>query len=100
MGVRAADGRDRRRNLLQPGSRFATGEVMTEAHYEQLLERSATAIDYDNDRSVVVDENRVRGKGIAVILKSTITPSTSHASMRLDADGSLQVITSSVEMGQ
>jgi CO/xanthine dehydrogenase Mo-binding subunit len=90
----------RRINLLQEGERFATGEVMEEAKWEELLDRSATAVDWPHDRCVQVDENRVRGKGVAVILKSTITPSTSHAALRLDADGSLQVLTSSVEMGQ
>ncbi|NMH96828.1 xanthine dehydrogenase family protein [Pseudonocardia sp. K10HN5] len=90
----------RRRNLLGEGDRFATGEIMREAHWRELLDRTAAAIDYDHDRRVMLDENRVRGKGLAVILKSTITPSTSHAAMRLDADGSLQVLTSSVEMGQ
>jgi CO/xanthine dehydrogenase Mo-binding subunit len=91
----------RMRNLLTEGDRFATGEVMHEAHWQQLLESSAKAIDWDGgERGTVVDENRVRGKGIAVILKSTITPSTTHAAVRLDADGSLQVLTSAVEMGQ
>lgn len=90
----------RRRNLLETGDRFATGEPMRESHWAELLDRSASAIDYGRDRRVVVDEHRVRGKGVAVILKSTITPSTSHAALRLDADGSLQVLASSVEMGQ
>ncbi len=90
----------RRRNLLRTGQRYATGEVMAEAHYTELLERSAAAIDYGSDRRVQVDQHRVRGKGLAVILKSTITPSTSTAAVRLDADGSLQVLSSAVEMGQ
>ncbi|WP_209305338.1 xanthine dehydrogenase family protein molybdopterin-binding subunit [Blastococcus sp. CT_GayMR20] len=90
----------RRRNLLQEGSRFATGEVMHEARWTELLERSAAAVGWPADRRVQVSDTRVRGKGIAVILKSTITPSTSNAVVRLDADGSLQVLTSSVEMGQ
>jgi CO/xanthine dehydrogenase Mo-binding subunit len=90
----------RLRNLLVKGARFATGETMRESHWAELLTRSAAAIDYDRDRRVVVDEHRVRGKGVAVILKSTITPSTTHAALRLDADGSLQVLASSVEMGQ
>ncbi|MFK4149722.1 xanthine dehydrogenase family protein molybdopterin-binding subunit [Streptomyces sp. NPDC004065] len=90
----------RRRNLLREGERFATGEVMEEATWEELLDRSASAINWPADRRREVEGNRVRGKGLAVILKSTITPSTSHASLRLDADGSLQVLTSSVEMGQ
>ncbi len=90
----------RNRNLLRQDERFATGERMREAHWAQLLERSAVAVGYDRERRVVVDEHRVRGKGVAVILKSTITPSTTHTSLRLDADGSLQVLASSVEMGQ
>lgn len=90
----------RTRNLLRKGQRFATGERMREAHWKELLDRSAAAIGYDRDRRVVVDEHRVRGKGIAVILKSTITPSITHAALRLDGDGSLQVLASSVEMGQ
>ncbi|HEX8869711.1 MAG TPA: molybdopterin cofactor-binding domain-containing protein, partial [Lentzea sp.] len=90
----------RRRNLLREGDRFATGEVMEEARWEELLDRSAAAVGWQDGRSGQVGEHRVRGKGVAVILKSTITPSTSHAGLRLDADGSLQVLTSSVEMGQ
>lgn len=90
----------RRRNLLREGSRFATGEVMHEARWEELLDRSAASVGWPADRRVQLSPTRVRGKGLAVILKSTITPSTSNAGVRLDADGSLQVLTSSVEMGQ
>lgn len=90
----------RRRNLLRHGERFATGEQMQEAYWHELLDRAAAAVGWPADRRKVVDDERVRGKGIAVILKSTITPSTSHAVLRLDSDGSLQVLTSSVEMGQ
>lgn len=90
----------RRRNLLKDGSRFATGEVMHEARWEELMNRSAAAIGWPHDRRAQLSDTRVRGKGLAVILKSTITPSTSNAGVRLDADGSLQVLTSSVEMGQ
>jgi CO/xanthine dehydrogenase Mo-binding subunit len=90
----------RRMNLLREGEPFSTGEVMREAHWHELLERSASAVGWPDGRRVQVDERRVRGKGIAVILKSTITPSTSNAAVRLDADGTLQVITAAVEMGQ
>lgn len=90
----------RRRNLLTEGQCFATGEPMREAHWHELLDRTVAAMDWPAGRRTVVDGDRVRGKGIAVILKSTITPSTSHAAVRLDADGSLHVLTSAVEMGQ
>ncbi|MBI4492234.1 MAG: xanthine dehydrogenase family protein, partial [Chloroflexi bacterium] len=42
----------------------------------------------------------VRGKGLACMIKSTMTPSNSAASIRLNADGSVQLLTSSVEIGQ
>ena len=40
------------------------------------------------------------GRGIAAGLKTSRTPSTSTASCKLNEDGSLSVLTSSVEMGQ
>lgn len=90
----------RLRNLLTKDAHFATGERMRQGHWAELLRRSAAAIDYDRGRRVMVDEHRARGKGVAVILKSTVTPSSTHAALRLDADGSLQLLCSSVEMGQ
>src|SRR6185437_4529274 len=39
-------------------------------------------------------------KGLSCIIKGTVTPSTSTAGARLNDDGSLDVLTSSVEMGQ
>jgi len=41
-----------------------------------------------------------RGKGLAVAFKSTSTPSTSAATVRLNADGSAVLLTSSAEIGQ
>src|SRR5437764_7827762 len=42
----------------------------------------------------------VRGKGLAVMIKTTMTPSNSTATVRLNADGSATLLTSSVEIGQ
>ena len=39
-------------------------------------------------------------EGVAVAIKSTSTPSTSAASVRLNADGSAILLTSSAEIGQ
>ena len=41
-----------------------------------------------------------RGKGLAVIMKSTTTPTASAASVRLNGDGSVMLLTSSTEIGQ
>lgn len=43
---------------------------------------------------------RVRGKGMAVIVKGTVTPSTSAAACKINEDGSLNAVVSTVEMGQ
>lgn len=90
----------RHKNLLRAGDQFATGEVMTEATYGELLDMAADAVSWSDGIRETVSSDRVRAKGLAVILKSTITPSTTHAAVRLDADGSVQVLTSSIEMGQ
>ena len=41
-----------------------------------------------------------RGKGLALVIKATITPSTSTAAIKLNEDGSVNVLISSVECGQ
>ncbi len=43
---------------------------------------------------------KVRGKGLAVMIKTTMTPSNSSALVRMNADGSAVLLTSSVEIGQ
>lgn len=98
----------RKRNLLHDGDPFATGEKLLDIHYDQLLDRAAEAIRWSERDVRWVPENRVskqngvyrRGKGLALVLKATITPSTSSASVKLNEDGSLNVLTSSVELGQ
>ena len=89
----------RRRNLLVEGDTFATGETLHGVRFGEVLSDALQL----HDAPVPVNEagSRIRtGRGSAVIIKSTITPSTSEASVKLDSDGSLQVLTSTVEMGQ
>ena len=90
----------RMKNLLRDGDTFATGETVQDCHYGELLSRSARAIDWQADEEPRRDGNKVRAKGLSCIIKSTVTPSTSTASVKLNEDGSLDVLTSSVEMGQ
>ncbi|HEY7165607.1 MAG TPA: molybdopterin cofactor-binding domain-containing protein, partial [Candidatus Binatia bacterium] len=44
--------------------------------------------------------SRVRGKGVAVMIKTTMTPSNSNAIVRLSPDGSATLLSGSVEIGQ
>src|SRR5215831_5573946 len=98
----------RRKNLLRDGDSFATGENLDGMHYDELLNQAAASVNWtardarwlaaprgaDNQTSLR------RGKGLALVIKATITPSTSAAALKLNEDGSLDVLTSSVELGQ
>jgi CO/xanthine dehydrogenase Mo-binding subunit len=89
----------RMRNLLVDGQRVMTGEAMFDAHFQELLGRAATWIGWDGG-APVRSGSKVRAKGLSCIIKGTVTPSTSTASVKLNEDASLDVLTSSVEMGQ
>jgi CO/xanthine dehydrogenase Mo-binding subunit len=88
----------RMRNLLREGDTFATGEALHGIRFDEVLRDALTL--FDTDLPEPADPAVRRGRGCAVIIKSTITPSTSAATVKLNADGSLQLLTSTVEMGQ
>jgi len=90
----------RMQNLLRDGDTFATGETVQDCHYGELLTSAAEAIDWQPDELPRRNGSKVRAKGLSCIIKSTVTPSTSTACLKLNDDGSLNVLTSSVEMGQ
>ena len=89
----------RRKNLLRDGDTYATGEVMHEMVFPQLLEDVAAGLGW-SDPKVDPGDDRVRGRGVAAVLKSTRTPSRSEAKVILGNDGRLRIRTSSIEMGQ
>jgi CO/xanthine dehydrogenase Mo-binding subunit len=90
----------RRRNLLVDGQTFATGDVAEDCHFVELLDAAAQGIDWHTSNGPERRGSRVRAKGLSCVTKSTATPSTSTASVKLNEDGSIDVLTSSVEMGQ
>jgi CO/xanthine dehydrogenase Mo-binding subunit len=90
----------RMKNLLQDGDTFATGETVSDCHFRELLSSAATAIGWDPDERPRRSGSKVRAKGLSCIIKGTVTPSTSTASVKLNDDGSVDVLTSAVEMGQ
>lgn len=96
-------------NVLHDGDTFSTGETVHDMHYrELLLEDVQHAIDWQPEDarwmrgtdSAKATGTRRRGKAITCVIKGSVTPSTSSASCKLNDDGSLNVLTSSVEMGQ
>ena len=90
----------RLKNVLQKGDSFSTGEPMPEMHYNELIASAAEKIGWNEGPLVVREGNKIRAKGIGVIVKGMATPTTSTSTVKLNADGSLNVLTSSVEMGQ
>lgn len=91
----------RLKNLLKEGDRFITGEPMISVGISECVKQAAKSIGWDGKAEQSLRSTPiVRAKGLAVAIKSTSTPSTSAASVRLNADGSAILLTSSAEIGQ
>jgi CO/xanthine dehydrogenase Mo-binding subunit len=86
-------------NVLRDGDEFATGQVVEDFRLGELLERTAERIGWGRGEARR-EGHLARGKGLACIVKTTVTPSGSTATLRLDDDGSLSLLTSTVEIGQ
>ena len=94
----------RRQNLLRDGDHYATGEKVDDMHFDRLLDSVAQSIGWpspgaDPEQAVGADHLR-RGRAVVATMKATITPSTSTAAVKLNEDGSVNVLTSSVDLGQ
>jgi CO/xanthine dehydrogenase Mo-binding subunit/aerobic-type carbon monoxide dehydrogenase small subunit (CoxS/CutS family) len=87
----------RRRNVVRPGDRLATGERVDDAHWLECLDRVATATEA---RASGDTTGARRGTGVALAMKHTMTPSRSEAVVAALADGSIEVRSSLVDMGQ
>lgn len=91
----------RLRNLVASGQSYVDGGLLEDIRYPDMLHDAARAIGWGQSREVAGSEGRERrGRGLAVAMKTTNTPSTSSATVKMNQDGSLDVLTSSVEMGQ
>ena len=88
----------RRRNLLREGDVYASGDVMHDIHYVDLLDVVDAAL--REEPPAPPRPHRVRGRGVAAVLKTTRTPSRSEAHVQVDRTGTVTVRTSSAEMGQ
>lgn len=88
-------------NGVEEGVPFHTGEPVEGMPVKELLQRAAKEIGWDEGyRAIEVAPGKVRGKGIASTVKGTGTPSVSTAIVKMDEDGSVEVLVSTVEIGQ
>lgn len=98
----------RRKNGYREGDEFVTGEKLTSIGLSDCLDEVAKAIEW-KAKEPGLQGPRVepskgstvkRGKGIACLIKATITPSISSAVVKLNEDGSASIYAGTVEMGQ
>lgn len=94
----------RLRNVVREGDLFVTGDRLVAVGLDRCIRQAAEAIGWrgvESTRPIPTDDpDVVRGIGVAAMIKSTMTPSNSAASVRMEADGSTTLMTSSVEIGQ
>ena len=88
----------REKNLLDEGGEFVTGEIIRSFGMKESLKKATTAIQWGEKNSH--NGSSSRGKGLACIIKGTLTPSISSATIRLNEDGSATVYIGTVDMGQ
>jgi CO/xanthine dehydrogenase Mo-binding subunit len=89
----------RRRNILREGRPQATGTPMRDAAIEKVLDRLEVLLDWKQpfDRG---SGTLRRGRGVAIGFKACISNTTSLAAVTINADGSIFVYCSTVDMGQ
>ena len=91
----------RLKNMLRPGSINALGQEIEEENgdligcYKKIKERL-------NEIEIDKKPNKVYGKGIAAIMKSPVMPTNSAASatLRFNEEGTVDIASSGIEMGQ
>jgi len=97
----------RKQNGYNEGDKFVTEETLRAVGLKECIDAVAKSIGWDSNRfkgSRVQrsrsESNLRRGKGLACMIKATITPSISCAVVKLNEDASLSIYAGTVEMGQ
>jgi CO/xanthine dehydrogenase Mo-binding subunit len=104
------------RNFLSKGANYIEGDLPIDADFEGDLRKAAAAIGWPPPRrgfrvtghesepatsnSQLVTPRLRRGKGLACVIKAPLAPSVSSALVRMHADGSVTILTGTVEFGQ
>jgi CO/xanthine dehydrogenase Mo-binding subunit len=89
----------RLKNMYEEGDPFFTGEILHAIPLKTLTRKVTEAVDWKTPSRPSSPTKR-RAKGVAAMIKSTMTPSLSAASMKMEEDGSVSVLTGTVEIGQ
>jgi len=89
----------RLRHALDEGEEFATGTPVRSFGLKPSILRAAEAIEWSKPKAPS-SAAKARGRGIASGVKAVLTPSISGAIVTMNADGSVNILSSTVEMGQ
>ena len=98
----------RKKNGYDEGDKFVTDETLRAIGLKECLDEVAKSIGWEkkdepfkgSNVQKFNDGNIRRGKGLACMIKATITPSISCAMVKLNEDASLSIYIGTVEMGQ
>ena len=97
----------RLKNGYVDGDKFVTEETLRDVGLKECLDEVAKSIGWGKEEEFkgskvqgFKGENIKRGKGLACMIKATITPSISCAVVKLNEDASLSIYAGTVEMGQ
>ena len=91
----------RMKNVLKDGAENVTGEIMKDVGVGECLQKAAANIGWDKlPRRWTDSEGKLHGKGIACFIKLTGTPSTTSVTVRMNEDGTVNIMSGSREMGQ
>src|SRR6516165_4067410 len=89
----------RRVNLLREGGIHATGQILTDAPLDKILntvlDRIGWSKPFDRGSGIIR-----RGRGFGIAIKAVTAPTTSVAVINISADGSITLYCGTVDMGQ
>jgi carbon-monoxide dehydrogenase large subunit len=91
----------RMRNLFDLGDATSTGELLyTSVGVKDTLRRAVEESGYGTPLPAAASPNLARGRGLATMHKLTNTPTNSSAIVKMHQDGTINLLCSSVELGQ
>ena len=96
----------RRRNLVPAGAypfKVASGGVYDSGEFETILDMAVAQSDrkgFAARKGEAAARGRKRGLGLACYVEVTAPPSKEHGGIRFDADGSVAIVTGTLDYGQ
>ncbi len=87
-------------NMIEPGDEFITTSIMKEIDFRENLRLAVEGIGWEFPPEPAAEPHIQVGRGVSVAIKSTVTPTTSSAFIKVNNDSSVSVLCSTVDMGQ